>query len=88
MVVSKPAGSVLPTLCLLSGCQHVPAVNVVGAIFPSWMVCIVVGIALAMIGRLVLVAARLDAWIGPRALVYPALALAFALATWVLFFRA
>ena len=71
----------------LSGCERVPSVNLLGAFFPSWMLCIVVGIAVALLGRYVLVATGLDPWIGPRALVYPALALAATLATWLIFFR-
>ncbi|HTO44556.1 MAG TPA: YtcA family lipoprotein [Burkholderiales bacterium] len=71
----------------LCGCKRAPAVNVLGAIFPSWMLCIVVGIALTLVGRQALAAAGLETWIGPRGLVYPALALAFTLATWVVFFR-
>jgi hypothetical protein len=65
----------------------VPSVNVLGAYFPSWMLCIVAGIVLAVIARGVLAAAGLEPWIGPRGIVYPALALAFTLATWVTFFR-
>jgi len=71
----------------LCGCERVPSVNVLGAYFPSWMLCIIVGIALTLVGRRVLAAAGLEPWIGPRGLVYPALALAFTLGTWVTFFR-
>jgi hypothetical protein len=79
--------SALAGSLLLSGCERVPSVNVLGAFFPSWMLCIVVGIVLTLAGRYVLVATGLDPWIGPRGLVYPALALAFTLATWLIFFR-
>jgi len=71
----------------LCGCERVPSVNVLGAFFPSWMLCILVGVALTLVGRRVLVAAGLEPWIGPRGLMYPVLALAFTLATWVTFFR-
>jgi len=71
----------------LCGCESVPSVNVLGAFFPSWMLCILVGIVLALVARQALAAAGLEPWIGPRGLVYPALALAFTLATWVAFFR-
>ena len=72
----------------LCGCARVPSVNVLGAFFPSWMLCILVGIALTLVVHRALGAAGLEPWIGPRGLVYPVLALAFALATWVAFFRA
>jgi hypothetical protein len=32
-------------------------------------------------------AGGLEPWIGPRVLMYPALSLAFTLATWLIFFR-
>ena len=72
------------TLC---GCERVPSVNVFGTFFPSWMLCILVGIALTLVARWALAAIGLEPWIGPRGLVYPALALAFTLATWLAFFR-
>jgi YtcA family len=72
---------------LLPGCERVPSVDVLGAFFPSWMLCIVAGVVLTLVGRYVLVATGLDPWVGPRGLVYPALALAFTLATWLTFFR-
>jgi len=67
--------------------MHVPSINMLGAFFPAWMLCVLIGVALALIGHRVLAATGLDAWIGPRGIVYPALALAFTLAVWVAFFR-
>ena len=71
----------------LFGCERVPSVDVLGAYFPSWMLCILVGVALTLVVRRALAGAGLEPWIGPRGLMYPALALALALATWLLFFR-
>jgi YtcA family len=72
----------------LSGCdQRVPSINVLGAFFPAWMLCIIAGIVAAVIARHVLTAIGLDPWLGPRAVVYPALALSFMLATWIAFFQ-
>ena len=79
--------SLLASVLALCGCEHVPSVNVLGAFFPSWMLCIIIGIVLALVARQVLVVAGLDTWIGPRGLVYPALALAFTLAAWLAFFK-
>ena len=67
--------------------MHVPSINMLGAFFPAWMLCVLIGVALALIGHRLLAAAGLDAWIGPRGIVYPALALAFTLGVWVAFFR-
>ena len=71
----------------LTGCERVPSVNVLGAYFPSWMLCVLVGIALTLAARQALTAAGVESSIGPLGLVYPALTLAFTLATWLIFFR-
>ena len=64
-----------------------PQLDVVGSFFPSWMLCASIGIALTIAGRLLFVRAGIDAYLGPRALVYPSLALLVTLALWVAFFR-
>jgi YtcA family len=71
----------------LGGCQRVPSIDVLGAFFPSWMLCAIVGIALTLIVRRVLIAAGADEGLGPRGVVYPALALALGLGTWLALFR-
>jgi len=78
---------VIATCAALGGCQRVPSINVLGAFFPSWMLCAIVGIALTLIVRRVLIAAGADDGLGPRGVVYPALALALGLGTWVVLFR-
>jgi hypothetical protein len=35
----------------LSGCEGAPSRNILGSYFPSWMVCALVGIAVAAISR-------------------------------------
>ena len=72
----------------LGGCdERVPSINVLGAFFPAWMLCIIAGIVAAVVARQVLAVLGLDPWLGPRGVVYPALALAFMLATWIAFFQ-
>jgi hypothetical protein len=71
----------------LGGCQRVPSIDVLGAFFPSWMLCAIVGIALTLIVRRVLIAAGADGGLGPRGVVYPALAAALGLGTWLVLFR-
>lgn len=66
--------------------MSVPSINVLGAYFPSWMLCVLIGVLLALAGRRLLAAAGLDPWIGPRGIIYPALALAMALGVWLAFF--
>jgi hypothetical protein len=40
-----------PVLSLLAGCDGAPSRNILGSYFPSWMVCALVGIALALAAR-------------------------------------
>ena len=59
----------------LGGCEErVPSINLLGAFFPAWMLCILAGIALTILARQLFTATGLDPWIGPRVLIYPALA--------------
>jgi YtcA family len=78
---------VIAMCAVLGGCQRVPSINLLGAFFPSWMLCALVGIALTLIVRGVLIAADADDGLGPRGVVYPALALALGLGTWLVLFR-
>jgi hypothetical protein len=43
-----------PMLVLLAGCDGAPSRNILGSYFPSWMVCALVGIALALAARAIL----------------------------------
>ena len=75
-------------VCLtLGGCERVPSINLLGAYFPSWMLCVAIGIALTLVVRWVLVAAGVDASLGPRGVVYPAFATALSLVAWLMLFR-
>jgi len=65
----------------------VPSINLLGAFFPSWMACALIGIALTLVSRRLLTAAAVEPWLGPKVLVYPALALVFTLGAWVALFR-
>ncbi len=44
-------GFAAPMLGLLGGCDGAPSRNILGSYFPSWMVCALVGIALALAAR-------------------------------------
>jgi len=64
-----------------------PVINIVGSFFPSWMLCALIGIIAAWFGRRLLVSTGLDPYLGPRALVYPSLAILVTLVLWVALFR-
>ena len=64
-----------------------PQISVAGSFFPSWMLCAVVGIVVAVVARRLFVRAGVDPYVGPRLLVYPSLALLVTLGLWVALFR-
>jgi hypothetical protein len=45
--------------CMLSGCSGSPSRNILGSYFPSWMVCALVGLAVALAARAALKASGL-----------------------------
>lgn len=77
-------------LCILpeiSGCTHAPILNIGGSFFPSWMICLAIGIACAAALHLFLRHRNLHAGIGLPHLFYPALALFFSCLLWLILFR-
>ena len=48
-----------PLLGVLGGCDGAPSRNILGSYFPSWMVCALVGIALALVARAIFKASGL-----------------------------
>ena len=64
-----------------------PQINVVGSLFPSWMLCATIGILFTLVARRVLVHAGVDAYVSPRPLVYLSLTVLVTLVLWVAFFR-
>jgi hypothetical protein len=49
----------LALLCAISGCSGSPSRNILGSYFPSWMVCALVGLVVALIARAALKAGGL-----------------------------
>jgi hypothetical protein len=64
-----------------------PQINIIGSFFPSWMLCVLIGIVAALLVRLLLIRKGIDPYVGPRALVYSSLAILVTLVLWVAFFR-
>ena len=64
-----------------------PLVDVFGAFFPGWMLCILIGIAVTVGARELLARARLEPSLGPLLIVYPSLAAAVSLVLWLVLFR-
>jgi len=69
---------------LLSGCSRSPTFDIVGSFFPAWLVCLFLGILLAVIAHWLLL--RLKIAVVFPVLVYPSLTALFTFLLWLLFF--
>lgn len=69
------------------GCSRAPTFNILGSFFPSWILCGVLGILLAVVVRIVFVRTKFEQELSPLILVYPCLALFFTFSIWLLFFK-
>jgi hypothetical protein len=74
----------------LSGCSvddHSPTVDILGSYFPAWIICIVLGLALTLIARQILIGLKVNTHLYPAPLVYISMLVCFTLALWLSFFR-
>jgi YtcA family len=71
----------------LSGCRTGPDITVAGSYFPSWMLALVIGVLATMLFWQLFTRTGIDPYLGPRPLVYAALALAITLVLWLGMFR-
>lgn len=69
-----------------TGCSRAPTFNILGSFFPSWILCGLIGILLAVAVRLVFVRTKLEQELLPLIVVYPCLAAFFTFTLWLLFF--
>ena len=75
------------TICIAlvsSGCSQAPAIDVMGSLFPAWLLCIGLGILAAVLTRWLLLRYRFNLLF--PFLAYPCLAAVFTFAIWLLFF--
>jgi len=64
-----------------------PSIDVLGSYFPAWLLCIVIGVVLTIVARLLFIAWKLDTHLLPGPIVYPCLTAVVAMSVWLLFFR-
>jgi fructose-specific phosphotransferase system IIC component len=69
---------------MFAGCSHAPTYDIMGSLFPAWLVCIVLGTVITMFARWLLL--RCDVALLYPVLVYPCLAAAFTFTIWLIFF--
>jgi len=77
--------ALLCALCFTAGCALSPTYDVMGSMFPAWLVCIVIGVVLAALSRWLLLRLRI-ALLYP-VIAYPCLAAIFTFAIWLIFFE-
>lgn len=67
------------------GCALSPTYDIMGSMFPAWLLCIVVGIVLAVLSRWLFLRFRI-ALLYP-VIAYPCIAAIFTFAIWLIFFQ-
>jgi hypothetical protein len=82
----------LPLLSLaLAGCgageSHSPTVDVIGSYFPAWIVCMIAGIFITVIVRLLLVGLTVHRYILLKPIVYVCMTAFFTALVWLMFFK-
>jgi hypothetical protein len=70
---------------LCAGCD--PIVNIAGAFFPAWAAACAIGIVIALALRWVFVFTGLEPHLGPRAVIYPCLAVLVITLVWLVLYR-
>jgi hypothetical protein len=64
-----------------------PLVDVAGAFFPGWMLCILAAVVATVLIRYLFSRTGLEPSLGPLIVIYPSLATTIALALWLGFYR-
>jgi hypothetical protein len=81
--------STLPAALLsfeIAGCRRSPTFNILGSFFPSWLLCLFVGIAISVIANRIFARFAIEKEILWPIVVYPCLALLCACILWLIFF--
>jgi hypothetical protein len=82
----NPCYAVSVALAVL-GASCSPLINVAGAFFPAWILCLFIAIAATALLHLVFARLDIERSLGPLVVVYPGLATAIAFGCWVIFYR-
>ncbi len=83
--IASIAASIAATLAA-TGCSRAPTFNILGSFFPAWILCGTIGIALAVVVRVIFVRTQLEQELSPLILIYPCLAALFTFTIWLVFF--
>jgi hypothetical protein len=73
-----------PVIVPMSGCSQAPSIDIMGSLFPAWLLCIVLGTILAALSHWLLLRRGIKLVYPP--LTYLCLGAIFTFATWLIFF--
>ena len=82
--LTKRRVMVAPVLPFLTGCGSAPSRSILGSYFPSWMICVLIGIGLSIVVRWILVKLGMEKELPVPIVVHLAFAIAFSFAAWLL----
>jgi hypothetical protein len=71
-------------LLMLTGCSSAPSRSILGSYFPSWMICVLIGMCATILVRGIFVKVGIDTELPMPVVVYLAFTIAFSFAIWLL----
>ena len=80
------AWPLLTALLWPAGCSQSPSQDILGSFFPAWLLCSAIGVAAAILCRVMLGAVRLHGYVLAPPLAYLAVAAAVTLFVWLSWF--
>ena len=76
--------NMVAVLLFLTGCSGAPSRNILGSYFPSWMICVLIGLGVSIVVRWILVRLGMEKELPAPIVVHLALTVAFSFAAWLL----
>lgn len=83
---NRPIVVAVCSLLILEGCSRAPSVSVLGSFFPAWMICCLVGIALAIVTYVFFLRVQLHPAVPIPVVTYPCMAVLYTFCTWLIFY--
>jgi hypothetical protein len=71
----------------LVGCQRAPSIDVLGAFFPAWLLCVTLGIVVTTGTRFLLSKLHFEEVLSPPIVMYPCVAALLTFGLWLMFFH-
>lgn len=84
MIRSIRIAAILYLVLAMTGCSQAPAIDVMGSLFPAWLLCIAIGALSATLTRWQLTQRRINLLF--PFLTYPSLAVVYTFLIWLILF--